>query len=104
MSPTSRGTRGETRSPLARRCPFLGPFGAEGSDRVRDPPPTRWGPTALPLSHGRPYGGAAQGASQPMGEGETRGGRHHEATAGGRGPLRAPDPSLEPEDEALHLR
>ena len=29
--------------------------------------------------------------------------RHHEAAAGQRRPLRAPDPSLEPEDEALHL-
>ena len=28
----------------------------------------------------------------------------HEGTAGGRCPLRAPDPALEPEDEALHLR
>ena len=33
-----------------------------------------------------------------------RGCRHHEAAAGGRGPLRPPDPALEPEDEALHLR
>ena len=30
--------------------------------------------------------------------------RHHAADARGRRPLRAPDPPLEPEDEALHLR
>ncbi len=29
--------------------------------------------------------------------------RFHEGTAGGRRPLRPPDPPLEPEDEALHL-
>ena len=36
--------------------------------------------------------------------GAARGDRHHEATARVRGPLRTPDPPLEPEDEALHLR
>ena len=30
--------------------------------------------------------------------------RDHEAVAGGRSPLRPPDPALEPEDEAVHLR
>ena len=33
-----------------------------------------------------------------------RGRSHTERAAGGRRPLRAPDPALEPEDEALHLR
>ena len=33
-----------------------------------------------------------------------RGRRDHEATAGGRSPLRSPDPALEPEDAAIHLR
>ncbi|NIR35437.1 MAG: M23 family metallopeptidase, partial [Actinobacteria bacterium] len=32
------------------------------------------------------------------------GSHHHEAAAGGRGPLRPPDPPVEPEDEAVHLR
>src|SRR5262249_55539044 len=33
-----------------------------------------------------------------------RGCCHHEATAGGRGSLRSPDPALESEDEAFHPR
>ena len=36
--------------------------------------------------------------------GRSNGRRHHEAAAGGRSPLRSPDPALEPEDEAVHLR
>src|SRR3546814_15994908 len=38
------------------------------------------------------------------GKGAHRGRRHHEAAARGRCPLRTPDPPLEPEDEAVHLR
>ena len=47
--------------------------------------------------------GAVPGLTQPSG-GESRGCRHDEATARGRSAFRPPDPPLEPEDEALHLR
>ncbi len=50
--------------------------------------------------------GAGSGVPSNRGK-ETRWhqpGRHHEAAARGRRPLRPPDPALEPEDEALHLR
>ena len=45
----------------------------------------------------RPPHGPREGACFGYGR------RHHEAAARERRPLRAPDPSLEPEDEAVHL-
>ena len=47
--------------------------------------------------------GAALGGIPPSLPGEPHGRRHHAPAARERRPLRAPDPSLEPEDEALHL-
>ena len=52
--------------------------------------------------HGRPPGRRVDHANRW--EGTTRGCRHHEAAPRGRCPLRAPDPPLEPQDEAVHLR
>ena len=45
--------------------------------------------------------GAAGGGTT---EERPRGRRDHEAAAGGRSPFRSPDPALEPEDAAFHLR
>ena len=48
--------------------------------------------------------GARASCAANRGRGEHHGRRHHATDAGSRCPLRAPDPPLEPEDEALHLR
>ncbi len=53
-------------------------------------------------THGRPHGRRAGHANRW--EGSPRGRRHHEAAPRGGCPFRAPDPALEPEDEAVHLR
>ena len=62
-------------------------------NQIRTPPPT----------HGRPR--ARGGGETNRWEGRPRHGRRdHEAAARGGCPLRTPDPSLGPEDEAVHPR
>ncbi len=85
-----------------RRANIVGPhhirpLPGTTSARWRCPPPP---PTASGGSHQR-----APAPRHPnRSTGAARGHRHHEAIAGVRSPFRTPDPPLEPEDEALHLR
>jgi hypothetical protein len=68
-------------------------------DRPASHQPHRPWPT-----HGRDLESCLVRESQPMGR-KGHGPRcHDEAAAGRRRPFRAPDPSMEPEDEAIHLR
>ena len=73
--------------------PVLTGPGADANARAVPPPARRNQPRA-------PAPAVAPRTRGVTGDGR----RHHEAAAGGRCPLRAPDPALEPEDEALHLR
>ncbi len=52
---------------------------------------------------GTPKAEEADGRAQGPKEEDTHGSRHHAPAARQRRALRSPDPSLEPEDEALHL-
>ena len=73
----------------------------------RRPEPVSTGPRDLarPASNGRPGAPVASaGRRNNQRKDLSRGCRHHEAAAGGRGPLRSPDPPLEPEDAPVHLR
>ncbi len=53
---------------------------------------------------GAPGPAPALAGTANHGKGAHRGRRHHEAAARGWCPLRTPDPPLEPQDEAVHLR
>ena len=96
---TSRARVTDTTRLSPRRCrnggravPSLTGPGADADARAVPPPARRSQPRA-------PAPAAAPRTRGVTGYGR----RHHEAAAGLRRALRAPDPPLEPEDEALHL-
>ncbi len=72
----------------------LRPTRVPARDHAR--PPTSW-------SLDPPWFGRRRAEDQPTRR-RRRGRRHDEAAAGGWRPLRAPDPTLEPEDAPIHLR
>ena len=89
------------RDPGSRTPAFRGRPGQPGRQRAEEQPRSS--------SHRarRPHAvGVATGActNERTSRGRSNGRRHHEAAAGGRSPLRSPDPALEPQDEAVHLR
>ena len=96
--------------------PMVAPasLGAPGSASLHSfVGPPAWCATYTPSpgsTHGRRSGscrlGVGSGLRRTVGRGEVHDAarRDHEAVARGRGPLRSPDPSLEPQDEAVHLR
>ena len=112
-------TAGENRW-RARRRMLAGAARSGGStSRVLLPPPRSGAvATSVPAGNRRVSGAAGRQGGAPPGARDNRGARpaaarrserlhhgsrQHEAAARQRRPLRAPDPSLEPEDEAIHL-
>jgi hypothetical protein len=84
------------------RTPPQGRRTAVTADSIPTGPPSRCTPSHALSSCGR--FGAGSRCRQPQERRHHHGCRHDAPNAGSRCPLRAPDPPLEPEDEAFHLR
>ena len=105
--PTARRRAGAAAAPALPGCAAARVSAAQGartpcSGTLLDRPTARWSTDSRHPATTCGRFGAGGGSSTAK---EIRHGcHHHAADARGRCPLRTPDPALEPEDEALHLR